>query len=245
MANIDGRVDLGAFVGREAGFLSFERQRVAGEEDLLCAVCQEEMGFGAKAAAVVDTHRHRALCQLAADPESGETLRSHIMHTWCAEVAAGMEACPACFDEATGIQQKTRIGRIGFDIGGVIVPHREDRDDAEEDAVGLTREDYLQVEAAPGALVSLSVVVGSLGSENVCIISKCGPETEARTREWMEHSGFFERTGIQQKNVHFCRDVKDKAPIVAKLDLDAFVDDRIDVLRPPFTHTAANVISRY
>ena len=129
----------------------------------------QEMGFGAKAAAVVDTHRHRALCQLAADPESGGTLRSHIMHTWCAEVAAGMEACPACLNEATGIQQKTRIGRIGFDIGGVIVPHREDRDDAEEDAVGLTREDYLQVEAALGALVSLSVVVGSLGSENLGI----------------------------------------------------------------------------
>ena len=48
----------------------------------------------------------------------------------------------------------------------------------------------------------------------------------------MEHSGFFERTGIQRKNVHFCRDVKDKAPIVAKLELDGFVDDRIDVLRP-------------
>eukprot|EP00439_Symbiodinium_sp_Y106_P060509 s309_g8.t4 len=184
-------------------------------------VLVQEMGFGAKAAAVVDTQRHQALCQLAADPESGDMLRSHIMHTWCAEVAAGMGACPACFEDATEseIQPKTRIRRIGFDIGGVIVPHREDREDA-EDIAGLTREDYLQVEAGPGAL------------ENVYIISKCGPETEARTREWMEHSGFFERTGIQRKNVHFCRDVKDKAPIVAKLELDGFVDDRIDVLRP-------------
>ena len=33
MAKIDGRVDLGAVAGQEAGLLNFESQCVAGEED--------------------------------------------------------------------------------------------------------------------------------------------------------------------------------------------------------------------
>ena len=230
MAKIDGRVNITSLVDSAVGLITFEGHCISGEEELLCACCQERIGFGAKAAALVDTQRHRALCQMAEDPESGEALQSHIMHTWCAEAVSSLEACPGCLDKASEEPQpKARIARIGFDVGGVIVQHQED---SEEDTAGLTGEDYLQVRAAPMALESLAFVVGSLGSHNVHIISKCGPETESRTREWMEHSGFFERTGIRHDNVHFCRDVKDKAPMVESLRLDGFVDDRMDVLRP-------------
>ena len=228
MAKIDGRVNIDS-----AGLLTFEAQGVTAEEDLLCAVCGEHMELGAKgakAAAIFDTQRHHALCQLAVDPGNGEALRSHVMHTWCAKVACSLEACPGCLEEAPEKPQpKARITRMGFDVGGVIVRHREDM---EEDTAGLTREDYLKVKAAPGALESLAVVVRLLGSDNVHIISKCGPETEKRTRDWMKHSGFFKNTGILRENVHFVRLVKEKAPKVAELGLDGFVDDRMDVLRP-------------
>ncbi|CAJ1376391.1 unnamed protein product [Effrenium voratum] len=231
MAKIDGRIHISSCVDSTTGLITFEEQCVTGEEGLLCAVCLETIGFGAKAAAVVDTQRHCALCQLAADPENGEALRSHIMHTWCAE-GVGLEACPACSSPSSGKGKKPApIARIGFDIGGVIVRHR-DMFDSEVDTAGLTGEDYLEVQAAPLALESLAAVVACLGAGNVHIISKCGPETESRTRQWMDKTGFFEKTGIQRENLHFCRDVKDKAPIVAELRLDGFVDDRIDVLRP-------------
>ena len=135
MAKIDGRVDVIPSVDSTTGLLIFEGECVAGWEHLLCAVCHEEMVKG-KVAAVMDTHRQCALCQLAADPENGEALRSHVMHTWCAEVATGLEACPACLVQEEEPQPKARIARIGFDVGGVIVRHRED---SEEDSAGLTQ----------------------------------------------------------------------------------------------------------
>ena len=125
MAKIDGRIHISSCVDSTTGLITFEEQCVTGEEGLLCAVCLETIGFGAKAAAVVDTQRHCALCQLAADPENGEALRSHIMHTWCAE-GVGLEACPACSSPSSGKGKKPApIARIGFDIGGVIVRHRD------------------------------------------------------------------------------------------------------------------------
>ena len=210
MAIVDGRLTLAA------GSITFECR--SGE----CTVCGE--AIRGRAAAAVDRENGRAFCALAADPIHGEQLCCHVMHAYCADGTVG---CPGCAGAAAA--EAPSIRRMGFDVGGVIVRHRED---LEVDSAGLTGEDYLHTQATEGALETLAAVVLRLGSENVYIISKCGAETEARTLEWMDHSGFFEKTGIRRGHVHFCRDVKEKAPLVAKLKLDAFVDDRLDVLRP-------------
>lgn len=233
MAIIDGRLTVCS--SSTSAWITFDYDAGSGIPGP-CVVCGDPIRVG-KAAAAVDMSSHGAQCELAVDPRHGDALCCHIMHTWCAEYLDDA-SCPGCTDSSgtptSDIAQiPPPITRIGFDVGGVIVRHREDMDlDSGVDTAGLLGDDYLHAQATAGALHVLADVVKRLGRENVHIISKCGAETEARTIEWMEYSGFFEKTGIQRQHVHFCRDVKDKAPLVAKLKLDAFVDDRIDVLRP-------------
>lgn len=232
MAIIDGRLTVCSSSFTSAS-ITFDYHAGSGTGPS-CAVCGDPIR--GKAAAAIDMSSHGALCKLAADPRNGDVLCCHIMHVYCAEYLTD-SVCPGCTDSAsppdTAQIPLPPVTSIGFDVGGVIVRHREDMDlDSGVDTAGLMGDDYLHAQATPGALDTLADVVKRLGRENVHIISKCGAETEARTLEWMEYSGFFEKTGIQRQHVHFCRDVKDKAPLVAKLKLDAFVDDRIDVLRP-------------
>ena len=234
MAIIDGRLTVCS--SSTSASITFDYNADSGIPGPSCVVCGDPIRVG-KAAAAIDMSSHGALCKLAADPRHGDALCCHIMHAWCAEYLTD-SLCPGCTDPASPTADTAQIPlppirRIGFDVGGVIVRHREDMDlDSGVDRAGLLGDDYLHAQATAGALDTLADVVKKLGRENVHIISKCGAETEARTLEWMEYSGFFEKTGIQRQHVHFCRDVKDKAPLVAKLKLDAFVDDRIDVLRP-------------
>jgi hypothetical protein len=66
--------------------------------------------------------------------------------------------------------------------------------------------------------------------EAVHIVSKCGPQTEERTKLWLAHHRFAEITGVPLERVHFCRRREDKAPICSALGVTHFVDDRFDVL---------------
>mmetsp|Transcript_965 Transcript_965/g.1557 ORF Transcript_965/g.1557 Transcript_965/m.1557 type:complete len:279 (+) Transcript_965:61-897(+) len=232
MAIIDGRLTVCS--SSTSAWITFDYDAGSGSPGP-CVVCGDPIRVG-KAAAAVDMSSHGAQCKLAVDPRHGDALCCHIMHLWCAEYLDDAP-CPGCTDPGNPTSDIAQIPppitRIGFDVGGVIVRHREDMDlESGVDTAGLLGDDYLHAQATAGALHVLADVVKRLGRENVHIISKCGAETEARTIEWMEYSGFFEKTGIQRQHVHFCRDVKDKAPLVAKLKLDAFVDDRIDVPRP-------------
>lgn len=238
MAIIDGRLTVCSNFAAASITFDYHANSMTGPS---CVVCGGAIRDG-MAAAAIDLDNHEAVCQLAADPRHGEALCCHVMHTYCAEYLTE-SACPGCVEDDSRALTPPAITRIGFDVGGVIVRHREERDlESGVDTAGLMGADYLHAEATVGALDTLAEVVKSLGSENVHIISKCGPETEARTRGWMEFSAFFEKTGIQRKNVHFCRDVKDKAPLVAQLKLDAFIDDRIDVLRPMLSLAAVRPI---
>jgi len=64
----------------------------------------------------------------------------------------------------------------------------------------------------------------------VHLVSKCGEQTEARTRHWLAHHDFHARTGVRPEHVHFCRTRPAKAPIAADLGLTHFVDDKLEVL---------------
>ncbi|HEY8544349.1 MAG TPA: hypothetical protein VIL36_04845 [Acidimicrobiales bacterium] len=64
----------------------------------------------------------------------------------------------------------------------------------------------------------------------VWLVSKCGERIEARTRAWLAHHRFHERTGIPADHVRFCRRRPDKAVHCRELAITDFVDDRPDVL---------------
>jgi hypothetical protein len=64
----------------------------------------------------------------------------------------------------------------------------------------------------------------------VWIVSKCGPKIQERTRQWLDHNDFWERTGISPDHVRFCLRRPEKAVHCRQLHITHFIDDRRDVL---------------
>lgn len=63
-----------------------------------------------------------------------------------------------------------------------------------------------------------------------CLLSKYGPLTEARTRDWLAAEDFYNSTGLPPDAARFCRRRPDKAGICTELGITHFVDDRLEVL---------------
>lgn len=117
------------------------------------------------------------------------------------------------------------MDRLGVDIGGVIIQPADD--DADTSFFG---DHYLRTPPMPGVFDGLATLVHDRFGPNVHLVSKCREQTETRTREWLAHHDFYDRTGIPPDHVHFCRTRPDKAPIAAELRLTHFVDDKLEVL---------------
>lgn len=115
---------------------------------------------------------------------------------------------------------------VGIDIGGVIIDRVNDGTDT-----SFFGDNFLATTAVPGAFEAIEQIVTKYGGR-VWIVSKCGPKVQARSREWLNHHGFWERTGIDPDQIRFCLRREDKAPICRELGLTAFIDDRPDVLIP-------------
>ena len=118
-----------------------------------------------------------------------------------------------------------RTPTLGVDIGRVIIQG----DGPDTSFVGGSDEQALRAPAMEGAFDALARLVDRFAGR-VHLVSKCGARVEARTRVWLRHHRFFERTGVLAENVHFCRQRPDKAPICHRLGVGFFVDDRRDVL---------------
>lgn len=114
---------------------------------------------------------------------------------------------------------------IGVDIGNVIC--QSDTDDPKNSKVPLIKQSAIEV---PGAIDSLKRLNEKY---DVHLVSKVGVEMEKKTIQWLSDIEFSKRTGIT--SWHFCRDRWDKAPICKRLSVQAFVDDRIEVLKYMFT----------
>jgi hypothetical protein len=63
------------------------------------------------------------------------------------------------------------------------------------------------------------------------IVSKAGPRTEARTRDWLRKVEFFDRTGMSPANLRFCPSRPDKAPSCCDIGITHFIDDKINVMQ--------------
>jgi len=66
--------------------------------------------------------------------------------------------------------------------------------------------------------------------QRICILSKCGPRTNEKTRLWLAHHKLLDVLGLDSEALHFCRKRADKAPICKRLGVTHFIDDRMDVL---------------
>lgn len=117
-------------------------------------------------------------------------------------------------------------GKIGIDIGGVIIDRaRNDGSDT-----SLFGPNYLNAHAVKDALSAIAEINEHLFPNESYIISKCGANIERKSREWLSAQGFYGTTGMSEDKVHFCRMRADKAPIAQKLGLTHFIDDKYEVL---------------
>ena len=67
------------------------------------------------------------------------------------------------------------------------------------------------------------------------------PRVQEKSRLWLDHHRFFERTGIPAENLRFCLERPQKALHCAELGISHFIDDRSDVLH----HLAGIVPHRF
>lgn len=118
---------------------------------------------------------------------------------------------------------------LGIDIGRVIIGPGEGHQDTS--FLNGSEDDAMRTPPMPGAFDTIARLVTALRGR-VWLVSKCGPRVQDRTRRWLAHHRFFERTGVPPQQLRFCRKRRDKAPICEKLRLEAFIDDRPDVLAP-------------
>ena len=112
--------------------------------------------------------------------------------------------------------------RIGIDVGGVL-RNRVGSDD-------LTI--YLADQPFRDAFEVTKWIIQTFGRENVFIVSRCSKPRERAITLWLEKHGFFDDGMMERHHVFFCRERADKAPIVKKLGIDCFIDDRAEVLEP-------------
>lgn len=105
-------------------------------------------------------------------------------------------------------------GTLGVDIGRVILDREEGNDGGFVD----------------GAVAALRRLVDERFGERTFLVSKCGPNMQARILATFDRGRFYEQTGIARERVHFCRQRHEKAPICARLGITHFIDDRIEVL---------------
>lgn len=119
--------------------------------------------------------------------------------------------------------------RLGVDIGRVVIaPSADDREDTS--FFGGSLEDALATPPNLGVFEHLPIIVQRFDSA-VWLVSKAGPRIEERTRRWLAHHRFFERTAIPVENIRFCRERHQKADHCVELGLSHFIDDRQDVLQ--------------
>lgn len=119
------------------------------------------------------------------------------------------------------MQNQTRV--LGVDVGGVIIDKQNDHTDT-----SFFGPSYLDTSAVPGVFQALRLAHES--GFLIHVVSKCGARTQERTLNWLQHHQFYQKTGVEPKNVHFCRTRPEKGPICQRLGVTHFVDDRLDVL---------------
>lgn len=128
---------------------------------------------------------------------------------------------------------------LGIDIGRVLISAGEGPGDTS--FLGSTEDASMATPPMPGAFAAVAALVEAFEGR-VHLVSKCGTNVERRSLRWLARHRFHEETGLLARHVHFCRERREKAGIALRLGLDAFVDDRVDVLLPMAGTVALRVL---
>jgi hypothetical protein len=118
--------------------------------------------------------------------------------------------------------------KLGIDIGRVLISTAGES--AQDTSfIGGSREAALGTPPYEGMFDVVPSLV-RLFEHRVWLVSKCGPRVQQRSREWLAHHRFFERTGVPTANLRFCLKRPEKATHCIELGITHFIDDRLDVL---------------
>lgn len=129
--------------------------------------------------------------------------------------------------------------KLGIDIGRVLIsPDVHGKQDTS--FIGGSLQDALDTPPYEGMIEVVPALVQLFGGQ-VWLVSKCGPRVQEKSRLWLRHHRFFERTGIPPENLRFCLERPQKADHCADLGITHFIDDRLDVLQ----HLNGIVAHRY
>lgn len=112
---------------------------------------------------------------------------------------------------------------LGVDVGGVIIDRVNDGTDT-----SFFGRNFLLTTAVADVFEVLKQLNERF--DKIVLVSKCGQSTQDRTRQWLAHHNFYDRTGLAEVDVHFCRERREKAPICQQLGVTHFIDDRLEVL---------------
>ncbi|MEJ0022884.1 MAG: hypothetical protein WDN76_05170 [Alphaproteobacteria bacterium] len=115
---------------------------------------------------------------------------------------------------------------LGVDVGGVLI----DRIRADGSDTSFLSERFLETPAVEDAFDTLVRLGRERFGQGICIVSKCGPRTEDKTRLWLAQHRLLDMLDLDEQALHFCRKRPDKAPICKRLGVTHFIDDRMDVL---------------
>jgi hypothetical protein len=89
----------------------------------------------------------------------------------------------------------TRDPRLGVDFGRVINDASSHPTGDDTSFLGGSEYEVLATPAMAGAFDSLTRLASAFEGR-VWLVSKCGPEVQARTERWLAHHHFFNVTGI-------------------------------------------------
>ncbi|MEM6292050.1 MAG: hypothetical protein AAGA54_12320 [Myxococcota bacterium] len=118
---------------------------------------------------------------------------------------------------------------LGIDIGRVIISAGETAGDTS--FLSGSDDDAMQTPPMRDGFAVIGRLVEATGGR-VWLVSKAGPRIARRSERWLAHHRFYARTGVTEGNLRFCRERREKAAICSGLRIDAFIDDRPDVLQP-------------
>jgi hypothetical protein len=122
------------------------------------------------------------------------------------------------------------MNKLGIDIGRVLIAPDSPDGKADTSFIGGSLADAIATPPYEGMFDVVPGLVDLFGGQ-VWLVSKAGPRVQEKTRHWLSHHAFFERTGIPPQNLRFCLERSQKALHCGELGITHFVDDRPDVLQ--------------
>jgi hypothetical protein len=119
--------------------------------------------------------------------------------------------------------------KLGIDIGRVLISPDPAGTGGDTSFIGGSIQDALNTPPYDGMFDAVPKLV-ELFDGKVWLVSKARTRVQEKTRLWLQHHRFFERTGIQPANLRFCLERPQKADHCRELGITHFIDDRLDVL---------------